>query len=127
MAKEAPAKIAMAKRLYDFAVNTHGLPASDLMFDPLTFTICTGNEDDRKLALETLDAIEGIARELPECQIVLGLSNVSFGLKPAARQVLNSVFLDYATKRGMNAAIIHTAKIVPLHKIPPEELKARRI
>jgi 5-methyltetrahydrofolate--homocysteine methyltransferase len=124
MAKEADAKIALAKRLYDFAVNKHGLPASDLMFDPLTFTICTGNEDDRKLALHTLDAIEGIARELPECQIVLGLSNVSFGLKPAARQVLNSVFLDYATKRGMNAAIVHTAKIVPLHKIPPEELKA---
>jgi 5-methyltetrahydrofolate--homocysteine methyltransferase len=123
MAKGTEAKLAMAHRLYDFAVNRHGLPPADLLFDPLTFTICTGNEDDRKLALATLDAIELIARELPECQIILGLSNVSFGLKAAARHVLNSVFLDHACKRGMTGAIVHVSKIVPLHKLDPIEVK----
>ncbi len=123
MAKDVEAKVALAHRLYDFAVNRHGLAPSDLMFDPLTFTICTGNEDDRKLALHTLDAIERIARELPECQIILGLSNVSFGLKPAARHVLNSVFLDHACKRGMTGAIVHISKILPLHKLDAEEVR----
>ena len=123
MAKDVDAKVALAHRLYRFAVEEHGLPAADLLFDPLTFTICTGNEDDRGLALATLDAIERIARELPECQIVLGLSNVSFGLKPAARRVLNSVFLDHATRRGMTGAIVHVSKIVPLHKLDPIEAK----
>jgi 5-methyltetrahydrofolate--homocysteine methyltransferase len=115
--------VALAHRLYDFAVNRHGLAASDLMFDPLTFTICTGNEDDRKLALNTLEAIERISRELPECQIILGLSNVSFGLKAAARHVLNSVFLDHACKRGMTGAIVHVSKILPLHKLNAEEVR----
>ncbi|MBF0325147.1 MAG: methionine synthase [Alphaproteobacteria bacterium] len=124
MAKDADAKLRIAKRLYDFAVVKHGLPASDLLFDPLTFTICTGNEDDRKLGVETLDAIERLAKELPECGIVLGLSNISFGLKPAARQVLNSVFCDHAVRRGMTGAIVHVSKIVPLHTIPAEEVKA---
>ncbi|PKU22482.1 methionine synthase [Telmatospirillum siberiense] len=123
MAKDVEAKVALAHRLHDFAVNRHGLAASDLMFDPLTFTICTGNEDDRKLALHTLDAIERIARELPECQIILGLSNVSFGLKPAARHVLNSVFLDHACKRGMTGAIVHVSKILPLHKLNADEVR----
>jgi 5-methyltetrahydrofolate--homocysteine methyltransferase len=121
MAKEVDQKIAVAKRLYDFAVNQHGLPPSDLLFDPLTFTICTGNEDDRKLGLNTLDAIERIAKELPECQIILGLSNISFGLNPPARQVLNSVFLDHATKRGMTGAIVHFSRILPQHRIDPTE------
>jgi 5-methyltetrahydrofolate--homocysteine methyltransferase len=89
----------------------------------LTFTICTGNEDDRRLALNTLDAIERIAKELPDCQIILGLSNVSFGLKAGARHVLNSVFLDHAVKRGLTGAIVHVSKILPLHTIPPEEVK----
>ena len=123
MAKDVEGKVAMAHRLYDFAVNQHGLPASDLMFDPLTFTICTGNEDDRKLGLWTLEAIERIAKELPECQIILGLSNISFGLKAAARQVLNSVFLDHAVQRGMTGAIVHFSKILPLHKLDPEEAR----
>ncbi len=123
MAKDVEAKVALAHRLYDFAVNRHGLAPSDLLFDPLTFTICTGNDDDRKLALSTLDAIERIARELPECQIVLGLSNVSFGLKPAARHVLNSVFLDHALKRGMTGAIVHVSKIAPLHRLDVAEVK----
>ncbi|CAA7616823.1 Methionine synthase [Magnetospirillum sp. LM-5] len=124
MAKDADSKIRIAKRLYDFAVVKHGLPASDLLFDPLTFTICTGNEDDRKLGVETLDAIERLAKELPECGIVLGLSNISFGLKPAARQVLNSVFCDHAVRRGMTGAIVHVSKIVPLHTIAADEVKA---
>jgi 5-methyltetrahydrofolate--homocysteine methyltransferase len=124
MAKEVERKVALAKRLHDFACVRHGLPASDLMFDPLTFTICTGNEDDRKLGLWTLDAIERIAKELPECQIILGLSNISFGLNPAARHVLNSVFLDHALRRGLTGAIVHISKIMSLHKIPETELNA---
>jgi 5-methyltetrahydrofolate--homocysteine methyltransferase len=124
MTKDCASKVALAHRLYDFAVNQHGLPPEDLLFDPLTFTICTGTEDDRKLALETLDSIALIREQLPRCGIILGVSNVSFGLKPAARQVLNSVFADHAQRRGMSAAIVHVSKIMPLHAIPPEELKA---
>ncbi|HMA15645.1 MAG TPA: methionine synthase [Kiloniellaceae bacterium] len=123
MAKTAERKLAVAKRLHDFACLGHGLPASDLIIDPLTFTICTGNEDDRKLGLWTLEAIEGIARELPDCQILLGLSNISFGLNAAARHVLNSVYLDHAIKRGLTGAIVHVSKIMPLHKIPEEEVR----
>ncbi|MEO3434337.1 methionine synthase [Inquilinus sp. CAU 1745] len=123
MAKTADDKLRVAHRLYDFAVNRHGLPASDLMFDPLTFTIATGNEDDRKLGLETLDAIERISQEMPDCQIILGLSNISFGLNPAARHVLNSVFLDHAQRRGLTGAIVHLSKIMPLHAIDPKEVE----
>src|SRR5216683_1031413 len=101
MAKEADHKLRLAERLYDFACNKHGLPPSDLLFDPLTFTICTGNADDRKL----------------------GLSNISFGLNPPARQVLNSVFLDHALRRGLTGAIVHFSKILPLHRIPEEEVR----
>src|SRR6266436_2291998 len=121
MAKEADHKLRLAERLYDFACNRHGLPPSDLLFDPLTFTICTGNEDDRKLGLNTLDAIAQIRERMPECQIILGLSNISFGLNPPARQVLNSVFLDHALRRGLTGAIVHFSKILPLHRIPDEE------
>ena len=121
MAKSVDDKLKVAHRLYDFAVNKHGLPPSDLLFDPLTFTICTGVEDDRGHGISTLDAIARITEELPECQTLLGLSNISFGLNPAARHVLNSVFLAHAQKRGLTAAIIHVSKIVPLHKIPEEE------
>ncbi len=124
MAKTVEAKMRIALRLHDFACNRHGLPASDLLFDPLTFTICTGNEDDRKLGLWTLEAIERLHDELPECQIILGLSNISFGLKPASRHVLNSVYLDHALKRGLTSAILHASKIMPLHRIPPDELKS---
>ena len=96
---------------------------ADLLFDPLTFTICTGNEDDRKLGLKTLDAIAAIRERMPECQIILGLSNISFGLNPPARQVLNSVFLDHALRRGLTGAIVHFSKILPLHRIPEEEVR----
>ena len=124
MAKTVDRKLEIAHRLYDFCCNKHGLPPSDLMIDPLTFTICTGNEDDRKLGLWTLEAIERISKELPDVQIILGLSNISFGLNPAARHVLNSVYLDHAQKRGMTGAIIHVSKIMPLHKIPKHEVEA---
>lgn len=124
MAKDTEGKLRIAQRLFDFSVNEHGLPAHDLMFDPLTFTICTGNEDDRKLGIATLDAIERISQELPDCQIILGLSNISFGLNPAARHVLNSVYLEHALKRGLTGAIVHLSKIMPLHAIPEKEVKA---
>jgi len=123
MAKDAGTKLAIARRLRDFACGRFGLAEHDLMIDPLTFTVATGNEDDRRLAVETLDGIEAIAKEMPACQIVLGLSNVSFGLNPPARHVLNSVFLDHAVKRGMTGAIVHHSKIMPLHKIPEDEAR----
>lgn len=123
MAKDLERKKDVARRLYDFAVSKHGLSPSDLLFDPLTFTICTGNEDDRKLGLETLNAIEFLSKEMPECQIILGLSNISFGLNPPARNILNSVYLDHALKRGLTGAIVHVARIVPFHQIPEKERK----
>ncbi|MFL5266280.1 MAG: methionine synthase [Stellaceae bacterium] len=123
MAKEVEHKVQVARRLHDFACNKHGLPPSDLLFDPLTFTICTGNEDDRRLGLNTLEAIEQISKDMPECQIILGLSNISFGLNPPARHVLNSVFLDHALRRGLTGAIVHFSRIAPLHKIPEEEVR----
>jgi len=123
MAKTPERKLEIAKRLYDFAVVKHGLPPEDLLIDPLTFTIATGNEDDRKLGLWTLEGIELISKAMPDIQIILGLSNISFGLNPAARHVLNSVMLDQSVKRGMTGAIVHVSKITPLHKIPEEEVK----
>ena len=121
MAKTPEDKLRIARRLVDFACNRHGLAQSDLLIDPLTFTIATGNEDDRKLAQWTLEGIALIRAEFPDIQIILGLSNVSFGLNPAARAVLNSVFLDHARAAGMSGAIIHVSKIRPLHLIAPEE------
>ncbi len=123
MAKTADAKLAVARRLIDFACTQHGLAQSDLLIDPLTFTIATGSEDDRKLGQWTLEGIAAIAAAFPEVQIILGLSNISFGLNPAARAVLNSVFLDHAVRAGMTGAIVHVSKIRPLHQIPPEEVQ----
>jgi 5-methyltetrahydrofolate--homocysteine methyltransferase len=123
MAKDAARKVEVARRLIAFA-EAHGLPRHDLLLDPLTFTICTGNEDDRGLGMATLDGIAQIAAEFPQVQIILGLSNISFGLNPAARHVLNSVFLDHALKRGLTGAILHASKIYPLHKISAEEVAA---
>jgi 5-methyltetrahydrofolate--homocysteine methyltransferase len=123
MAKSPEDKLKVARRLVDFACTKHGLPQSDLLIDPLTFTIATGNEDDRKLAQWTLEGIAAIRAEFPDIQIILGLSNVSFGLNAAARAVLNSVFLDHAVRAGMTGAIVHVSKIRPLHLIAPEELQ----
>ena len=122
MAKTPEDKIRVARRLVEYA-RAHGLPDSDLLIDPLTFTVATGNEDDRKLAEWTLEGIAAISREFPDIQIILGLSNVSFGLNAAARAVLNSVFLDHAVRAGMTGAIVHVSKIRPLHLIAPEEVQ----
>ncbi|HET6184806.1 MAG TPA: methionine synthase [Acetobacteraceae bacterium] len=122
MAKTPERKLAVARRLVDFACTKFGLPQSDLLIDPLTFTIATGNEDDRKLGLWTLEGIKAIREAFPDIQIILGLSNISFGLNPAARAVLNSVFLDHAVRGGMTGAIVHASKIRPLHQIAAEEV-----
>jgi len=123
MAKSPERKLAVAERLVEFACVQHGLPQSDLLIDPLTFTIATGNEDDRKLAEWTLEGIRLIRAKFPDVQIILGLSNVSFGLNPAARAVLNSVFLDHAVRAGMTGAIVHVSKIRPLHLIAEDEAR----
>jgi 5-methyltetrahydrofolate--homocysteine methyltransferase len=122
MAKGVEEKVAIARRLAGFAAK-FGVPQSDLLIDPLTFTIATGNEDDRKLGLWTLEGIARIREALPDVQIILGLSNISFGLNPPARHVLNSVMLEHALKRGLTGAILHHSKIAPLHKIPEEEVR----
>jgi 5-methyltetrahydrofolate--homocysteine methyltransferase len=123
MAKTAGRKLEVARRLVSFACDRYGLAQSDLLIDPLTFTIATGNEDDRKLGAWTLEGIRAIRDAFPDVQIILGLSNISFGLNPAARAVLNSVFLDHAVRAGMTGAIVHVSKIRPLHLIAPEEVK----
>jgi 5-methyltetrahydrofolate--homocysteine methyltransferase len=95
----------------------------DLVFDMLTFPLGSGQEDLRRDALETIEAIERIKASVPGCYTTLGVSNVSFGLSPAARQVLNSVFLQEAMDRGLDSAIVHVSKILPLHRIPDEQVE----
>jgi len=123
MAKTPERKLAVAERLVAFACDTHGLSQGDLLIDPLTFTVATGSEDDRKLGQWTLEGIAAIRARFPDVQIILGLSNISFGLNPAARAVVNSVFLDHAVRAGMTGAIVHVSKIKPLHLIPAEEVR----
>ena len=117
MAKTAEKKLAIAKRIRDIAVNKYHLRECDLIFDPLTFTLGSGDEDFRKSAMETLNAIKYIKREIPESKTILGISNVSFGLNPKARHALNSVFLYYAVQAGLDLAIVHASRIMPLNKI----------
>lgn len=121
MALTADDKVAVAKEIYQRAVGEHGLRPGDLLFDPLTFTIGSGDATLRNSALETLAAIRRIKAELPGVMTCLGLSNISFGLAPAARKLLNSVFLHEAVAAGLDAAIVDVARIVPLHTIPAEE------
>ena len=123
MAMNADDKVAIAKRLVDFCV-ARGLKAEELMIDPLTFTICSGDATLRDAALQTLEAIRRIKAELPGVKTILGLSNISFGLKPALRKVLNAVFLHQAVHAGMDACIINVAAIVPLNEIPENLRKA---
>jgi len=111
----------VAHRIHRIATERYGLSASDLILDPLTFPVSTGDDDLRRDALHTLEAITRIKREIPGAYTVLGVSNVSFGLNPAARQVLNSVFLHEAVTAGLDAAIVHAGKILPLHRIPDEQ------
>jgi len=124
MAKTGQRKIEIARRLHDLLTNKFGIDEEDILFDCLTFPITTGNEADRRLGLETLDGIEKIMTEFPKCGSLLGLSNISFGLDPAARAVLNSVFLSEARERGLTAAIVHVSKILPRNKISDERWDA---
>ncbi|NOU35406.1 MAG: methionine synthase [Kiritimatiellaceae bacterium] len=123
MAMNADEKFAVAKRLVDFCVE-RGLKAEEILIDPLTFTICSGDKTLRDAALQTLEAISRIKAELPGVKTILGLSNISFGLKPALRKVLNAVFLHQAVQAGMDACIINVAAIVPLNEIPEDLRKA---
>ncbi len=119
-------KLRVAHRLHDLAVHRYGLEPSDLIFDALTFPVGSGQEDLRKDGLATLEAIRRIKAELPGVYTVLGVSNVSFGLKPAARQVLNSVFLHLAVEAGLDAAIVNAAKILPMNRIEPRQREVAR-
>ena len=119
-ARTADWKVAVCKRIAGIAVDEFGLSTSDLIFDTLTFPLGSGQEELRRDGIETLDAIERVKAEIPGCHTVLGVSNISFGLSPAARQTLNSVFLHHAVQRGLDAAIVNAAKILPLHKIDDE-------
>jgi|WetSurMetagenome_2_1015567.scaffolds.fasta_scaffold15282_1 5-methyltetrahydrofolate--homocysteine methyltransferase len=117
MAKTAEAKLAVAKRIYDLVVLKYKMKAHDLIFDTLTFTLGSGDGEFRRSAIETIQAIRLIKKEFPEVHTSLGVSNVSFGLSPVSRQVLNSVFLHYAIEAGLDMAIVHASKILPLYKI----------
>ncbi len=123
MAMTAAEKVAVAKRLVAFCIE-RGLKAEELLIDPLTFTICSGDKTLRDAAVQTLEAIRRIKAGLPGVRTMLGLSNISFGLKPAARKVLNAVFLRQAVQAGMDACIINVAAIVPLNEIPENLRKA---
>ncbi|MGZ8766411.1 MAG: methionine synthase, partial [Acidimicrobiia bacterium] len=116
-ARDADWKLRVCKRIYDIAVDRYGIDPTDLIFDALTFPLGAGSEDLRRDGIETIEAIRRIKTELPGASTVLGLSNVSFGLKPALRHVLNSVFLHECREAGLDAAIVHAARIMPMHKI----------
>jgi len=120
-ARTAEHKVAVASRTIDALVEEWGMATSDIMVDTLTFPIGTGQEETRRDGLETIQAIAEIKRRYPEVQTTLGLSNISFGLNPAARVVLNSVFLHECLKSGLDSAIVHAAKIVPMGKIDDEQ------
>src|SRR5688572_21039976 len=126
MARTADGKFSIAKRAYEQATVELGLPASDIFFDPLALPISTGIEEDRRNAAETIEGIRRIKQELPGCFTVLGVSNISFGLNPASRVVLNSVFLHDAVEAGLDAAIVNASKIEPLNRIGEQELKVAR-
>lgn len=117
MAKTAQAKIAVARKIYELAVGKYGMKPHDLIFDMLTFTLGSGEEEFRRSGLETLEGIRLVKREFPGVHTSLGVSNVSFGLSPALRHALNSVFLHFAVEAGLDMAIVHASKIMPLFKI----------
>ena len=121
-ARDVEWKMQIAHRLHKIATERYGLSSSDLIFDPLTFPLTTGDADLRRDGIESIEAIRRIKAEIPGALTVMGLSNVSFGINPAARQVLNSVFLDECVKAGLDSAIVHASKILPLARIKPEHL-----
>ncbi|HET6191172.1 MAG TPA: methionine synthase [Trebonia sp.] len=120
-ARTAAWKIEVAERLIRDLTANYGMNTHDIIVDCLTFPIATGQEETRRDGIETIEAIAELKRRHPDVQTTLGVSNVSFGLKPAARQVLNSVFLAECTKAGLDSAIVSPSKIVPLARIPDEQ------
>ncbi|MFC5994735.1 methionine synthase [Pseudonocardia hispaniensis] len=120
-ARTAEWKVRVADRLIGDLTTNHGMRVCDIVVDTLTFPITTGQEEVRRDALETIEAIREIKRRHPEVQTTLGISNVSFGLNAAARQVLNSVFLHECVNAGLDTAIVHASKILPMSKIPDEQ------
>ncbi|HZK80679.1 MAG TPA: homocysteine S-methyltransferase family protein, partial [Humisphaera sp.] len=124
MARTRERKLAIATRIRDLAVGKYGLRDEDIMFDPLVLPVTTGIEADRANAKETIEGTRLISQHLPKCHTVVGLSNVSFGLKPAARVVLNSAFLHELREAGLIGAIVHASKILPKNRIPDEQWNA---
>ncbi len=120
-ARTSEHKVAIASRIIEALTGEWGMRVQDIIVDTLTFTLGTGQEESRGDGAQTIEAIRELKRRYPEVQTTLGLSNISFGLKPAARQVLNSVFLHECTKAGLDSAIVHAAKIVPVARIPAEQ------
>ncbi|HYL27610.1 MAG TPA: methionine synthase [Candidatus Nitrosotalea sp.] len=119
MAKTAARKVEVARRIYEIAVGEYGIPAGALIFDALTFTLATGEAEFLASAVETIEGIRAIKRELPGVLTSLGISNVSFGLKTAARAALNSVFLHHCVEAGLDCALVHAREIVPYFEIEP--------
>ena len=116
-------KVEIAERLIDDLTGNWGIHESDILIDTLTFTICTGQEESRKDGIATIEAIRELKRRHPDVQTTLGLSNISFGLNPAARILLNSVFLDECVKAGLDSAIVHASKILPIARFSEEEVQ----
>ena len=116
-------KVAVASRLIEDLTKNWGMLTSDILIDCLTFPIATGQEETRRDGIETLNAIAELKKKYPDVQTTLGVSNVSFGLNPAARIVLNSVFLAEAVKMGLDSAIVHPSKITPIARIEPKQLE----
>lgn len=121
MAMTSAEKLRIAKAIHTIAVDECGLRSHDLLFDCLTFTVGSGDDSLRDAAIQTLEGIRLIKSELPGCLTVLGLSNISFGLAPQGRRILNSVFLHEAVNTGLDAAIVDAAKIIPLARISEED------
>ncbi|WP_446663195.1 methionine synthase [Geobacillus sp. CCR] len=123
MAVTAERKLEIALRSYDLLVNRYGVPERDIIFDPLVFPVGTGDEQYIGAAKETIEGIRLIKERLPHCLTMLGISNVSFGLPPAGREVLNSVFLYHCTQAGLDYAIVNTEKLERFASIPEEEVR----
>ncbi|MEU8826443.1 methionine synthase [Streptomyces sp. NPDC048636] len=122
-ARTAEKKVEIAERIIDDLTGNWGIQESDILIDCLTFTICTGQEESRKDGVNTIEAIRELKRRHPDVQTTLGLSNISFGLNPAARIVLNSVFLDECVKAGLDSAIVHASKILPIARLEEEQVQ----
>ncbi|MFJ7067355.1 methionine synthase [Streptomyces sp. NPDC101115] len=121
-ARTVEKKVEIAERLIDDLTGNWGIRESDILIDTLTFTICTGQEESRKDGIATIEAIRELKRRHPDVQTTLGLSNISFGLNPAARILLNSVFLDECVKAGLDSAIVHASKILPIARFDEEQV-----